>query len=122
MRTQQDYFKKVLGLSLKGRPSFKTAKKNPSPVSPLEEPFYFYADSMDLEKNKNMVDKLLKAVKRDENIFLTEESLDQIEDQKVFVFGPLLTKRKFIFYPDFSSLSEDQNLKAQLWKELQALL
>lgn len=111
MKSKQDYFKKTLGLSLKGKPVAMKQKAS----------FLFLADQDDVAKNQLMISKLLAAVKKTNSVFVQESELEQYDCLNLFSFGVKVSCDAKT-YPSFTEISADPKLKAKLWSDLKKLI
>ena len=108
MKTVTDYNKKILGFSLKGR---KPKTEKPAQFDGL---FCFYCDQDDYNENKSFVSKVLTAAKSDQSIVVFNHS-DTKNYKETFVFG---LESEGVGFKSFSELSQDNEQKKKLWKEL----
>lgn len=107
MKTKEDYFKKVLGLSVPLPLKVEKQKR--------QKPFCFLCFKEDFERNKEFVEKILSAVGKGKDIVFFD--LDKAENfREVYCFG-VKGEDLELSFPNFSEIKKSQPLKAQLWKE-----
>jgi len=114
VKTLSDYHKKVLGISLNGKPPSASDETQERPVQ-TAGPFCFLCDQQDFEKNKELALKILKAANASEEIVVFEVSDSNAYD-KVFAFG--LEQEKALTFESFSELAQSPQSKKRLWGEL----
>lgn len=128
MKTLEDYHHQILGLSLnllKKRPKPLIKKENiKTPLNNTEnnaEKIYFITDPDDLNKNRDLVVKVLKSINKDKSILKRPKDIPNLTGT-VFYFGSALktsiTEAKVLNWPSFSEISKDVDLKRQLWSAL----
>ncbi len=116
MKTKSDYFIKILGMGLTGP---KLTLKNA--VKPTKSQYLFYCNNKDYEKNKDFVQKILKASQRnDEIVALDLKELKKLNPLEVFSFGKKvqLSGIKVQSFPSFTEISKNADIKLSLWNEL----
>ena len=117
METKNDYFSDVLGLSLTGS---KASMETTIEVTERDQ-FIFYCDVQDFEDNKDFVQKILSAIKKNDGIVMTNLSdIQKINPLEVFSFGEAVELMGITIhsFPSFTEISKDNECKAKLWSEL----
>lgn len=117
MKSTSDYYKKVLGLTLKG--SKKAREKAESEEPQNLGAFCFLCEKEDFESHKTLVLKILSAAQQTEEI-VVHQVLDTEKFEETFSFfgGSGETQDAKIRFPKFSELSKNPELKKKLWDEL----
>ena len=110
-----DYRREVLGIRFRGSSPKSSTESETSMI-------VFYADSLDYKLQKPMVDKILDLFKTSP-VVLTDEPQDPFEALSLFTFGekkaPNSIKAQDCFsFPSFSDISQNSDLKRELWEKL----
>jgi len=112
VKTLSDYHKKVLGISLNGKPQSAQTTKPEQTAAGL---FCFLCIEKDFEQNKELVLKILKATGAGEEIVFFDKNETEFFNE-VFSFG--LQKENSLGFESFSEISKSPVLKKKLWSEL----
>jgi hypothetical protein len=117
MKSTSDYYKKVLGLSLKGS---KEARKKAESKEPQNlGAFCFLCEKEDFEAHKTLVLKILSAAQQTEEIIVHEAFGAESFKETFSFFGGSGEAQDFkVKFPKFSELSKSPELKKKLWDEL----